>query len=227
MRATQGIGKHTSHEAPTRDRAPRDDALDALSNWPISISYFSLIASIDNAGSRCGNVTRSARHLHLVSRTGAISLDAESFKIPAAPDLIPDGEWIKLPGGNVCSAKGFKATGAYAGLRASGKKADLALVTCDTDAAVGGTFTTNVMCAAPVLYCKDVLSRKKTTRAILTNAGQANAATGELGYKDSVETAQILAKALNISPDDILIQSTGVIGRRMKRPLQGLRNDPP
>lgn len=168
----------------------------------------------DSAGFRCQNVTRSARHIQL--KTCAISLDAESFKIPGAPDLIPDGDWIKLPGGNVCSAKGFKATGAYAGLRASGKKADLALVTCDTDAAVGGTFTTNVMCAAPVLYCKDVLTRKKTTRAVLTNAGQANAATGELGYKDSVETAQVLAKALNISPDDILLQSTGVIGRRMK-----------
>lgn len=50
-------------------------------------------------------------------------------------------------------------TGAYAGLRASGKKADLALVVCDTDAVVGGTFTQNVMCAAPVLYCQDVLSR--------------------------------------------------------------------
>jgi len=146
----------------------------------------------------------------------AISLDAESFKIPAAPDLIPDGDWVKVPGGNITTAKGFKATGAYGGLRASGKKADLALVVCDTDAVVGGTFTLNVMCAAPVLYCKDVLSRKKTTRAVMTNAGQANAATGDLGYKDAVETAEVLAKALGIKPDDVLLQSTGVIGRRMK-----------
>ena len=43
----------------------------------------------------------------------AISLDAESFKIPAAPDLIPDGEWVKVPGGNITTAKGFKATGAH------------------------------------------------------------------------------------------------------------------
>jgi glutamate N-acetyltransferase/amino-acid N-acetyltransferase len=56
--------------------------------------------------------------------------------------------------------------GAYAGLRASGKKADLALVVCDSDATVGGTFTLNVMCAAPVLYCKDVLAKKKTIRAV-------------------------------------------------------------
>jgi glutamate N-acetyltransferase/amino-acid N-acetyltransferase len=57
-------------------------------------------------------------------------------------------------------------TGAYAGLRASGVKADLALVVADSDAVVGGTFTTNVMCAAPVIYCRDVMSRKKTVRAV-------------------------------------------------------------
>lgn len=43
----------------------------------------------------------------------AISLDKESFLIPAAPDLIPDGDWVKVPGGNVCTAKGFKASGEH------------------------------------------------------------------------------------------------------------------
>ena len=62
-------------------------------------------------------------------------------------------------------------SGAYGGLRASGKKGDLSLVVCDTDATVGGTFTLNVMCAAPVLYCKDVLARKKTTRAVSSPCG--------------------------------------------------------
>lgn len=46
----------------------------------------------------------------------------------------------------------------------------------------------------------------------MTNAGQANAATGDLGYKDAVETAEVLGKALGISPDDILLQSTGGSG---------------
>ncbi len=58
------------------------------------------------------------------------------------------------------------AAGVYAGLRASGKKADLALVVADAPAVAAGTFTQNVMCAAPVLYCKDVLSRKHTVRAV-------------------------------------------------------------
>ena len=58
--------------------------------------------------------------------------------------------------------------GAYAGLRASGVKADLALVVADSDAVVGGTFTQNVVCAAPVLYCKDIMAKKKTIRAVST-----------------------------------------------------------
>lgn len=63
--------------------------------------------------------------------------------------------------------------GAYAGLRSSGVKADLALIVADQDAVVGGTFTTNVMCAAPVLYCKDVLTRKETCRVVRAACGSA------------------------------------------------------
>jgi glutamate N-acetyltransferase/amino-acid N-acetyltransferase len=57
----------------------------------------------------------------------------------------------------------------YGGLRAKGDKADLALIMCETDAVVGGVFTLNVMCAAPVLYCKDILSKKDTVRAVLVS----------------------------------------------------------
>ena len=51
-----------------------------------------------------------------------------------------------------------------------------------------------VMCAAPVTYCREVLSRRDTVRAVLANAGQANAATGEQGYQDSVASAEAVAK---------------------------------
>jgi len=146
----------------------------------------------------------------------AVSQDPASFNIPGAPDLIPNGPWEKVESGNVTTPKGFKATGVYAGLRASGQKADLSLVVADADAVVGGTFTTNVMCAAPVTYCKEVMGRRKTVRAVLSNAGQANAATGDLGYADAVECAKVMAKALGVQPDDVLLLSTGVIGRRMK-----------
>jgi glutamate N-acetyltransferase/amino-acid N-acetyltransferase len=81
--------------------------------------------------------------------------------IPASPILLPDGPWKQIPGG-VTAAAGFQAAGMYGGLRAAGRKPDLALVVCDTDAVSAGTFTKNVMAAAPVMYCKQVLAEAPT-----------------------------------------------------------------
>ncbi|XP_027365643.1 arginine biosynthesis bifunctional protein ArgJ, chloroplastic isoform X2 [Abrus precatorius] len=134
-----------------------------------------------------------------------------SSYIPAAPILLPEGPWKQIPGG-VTAAEGFKAAGIYGGLRAVGEKPDLALVTCDVDAISAGSFTTNVVAAAPVLYCKRTLDISNTARAVLTNAGQANAATGEAGYQDVIECVENLAK-----PEEVLVESTGVIGQRIKK----------
>lgn len=60
-------------------------------------------------------------------------------------------------------------TGMYGGLRAKGDKADLALITCDTGAVTAGVFTLNVMCAAPVTYCKEVLAKTDTIKAVLVS----------------------------------------------------------
>ncbi|MBA0637622.1 hypothetical protein Godav_029661 [Gossypium davidsonii] len=123
--------------------------------------------------------------------------------IPAAPILLPDGDgvWKQIPGG-VTAAKGFKAAGLYGGLRAKGEKPDLALVTCDVDANVAGAFTTNVVAAAPVVYCQNVLNNTKT---------------GDAGYQDVIECANALATILQIKPEEVLIESTGVIGQRIKK----------
>ncbi|XP_050114553.1 arginine biosynthesis bifunctional protein ArgJ, chloroplastic-like isoform X2 [Malus sylvestris] len=125
----------------------------------------------------------------------AISMSAVevSAHIPAAPIFLPEGPWKQIPGG-VTAAEGFKASGLYGGLRAKGDKPDLALVTCDVDATSAGSFTTNVVAAAPVLYCKSVLKTSETARAVLINAGQANAATGDAGYQDVIECSSSLAK---------------------------------
>ncbi|KAM7254787.1 hypothetical protein ACFE04_020028 [Oxalis oulophora] len=136
--------------------------------------------------------------------------------IPAAPILLPEGPWKQIPGG-VTAAEGFKAAGMYGGLRAAGEKPDLALVACDVDAVSAGSFTTNVVAAAPVVYCKKVLETKKTARAVLINAGQANAATGDAGYQDTIDCADSLAELLRLSPHEVLIESTGVIGQRIKK----------
>lgn len=142
--------------------------------------------------------------------------EAAAKYIPAAPILLPEGPWKQIEGG-VNAAKGFRAAGMYGGLRAAGQKPDLALVLCDTDAGAAGAFTLNIMAAAPVVYCKRALAESPTARAVLINAGQANAATGDAGYADTVECADALAKALGVPPSSVLIESTGVIGQRIKK----------
>ncbi|KAL0347285.1 UNVERIFIED_CONTAM: Arginine biosynthesis bifunctional protein ArgJ, chloroplastic [Sesamum calycinum] len=150
-----------------------------------------------------------------VSAALSVEQDVSNY-IPAAPILLPEGPWHQIPGG-VAAAKGFKAAGMYGGLRAVGEKPDLALVTCDVDAISAGAFTTNVVAAAPVLYCKEMLEKSTTARAILINAGQANAATGDAGYQDVIECSHALAELLQLKPEQVLIESTGVIGQRIKK----------
>ncbi|CAI5529587.1 unnamed protein product, partial [Closterium sp. Naga37s-1] len=155
-------------------------------------------------------------------RVSAASAEAEAAAaeagkfIPAAPILLPEGPWKEVEGG-VVAAKGFKAYGKYAALRAAGQKPDLSLVLADSDATVAAAFTQNVVAAAPVLYCKKALQATSTARAVIANAGQANAATGDAGYADTVECAESLAKLLGVSAESVLVQSTGVIGQRIKK----------
>lgn len=154
----------------------------------------------------------------VISAAAAASSPSSAFDIPAAPVLIPPGPWKTLENGGVCSAKGFLANGMAAGLRASGPKADLALVAVDPAlpaAAAAGVFTKNVMCAAPVTFCRRALEGSPTARAVLINAGQANAATGDRGYADCEASASALRKALG-TDESLLLLSTGVIGRRIK-----------
>jgi glutamate N-acetyltransferase/amino-acid N-acetyltransferase len=123
-------------------------------------------------------------------------------------------DWQQISGG-ITAPKGFKAAGITAGLKPSGTP-DLALIWSETEAIAAGVFTTSQVRAACVDYCRQCLERKASARAILCNAGQANAATGEQGWQDALETAQLLGDALSITPDSILLASTGVIGQRMR-----------
>ena len=144
----------------------------------------------------------------------------EIFLLKDAPlaDLIPAGPWSVIDGG-VCAPAGFKAAAFKAGLRASGTRADCALIVADEPAVSAGCFTQNVVAAAPVLYSKKAVAGKNTARAVLINAGQANAATGALGMEDTLESAQKVASVLGLDDlNDVLIESTGVIGKRIKMP---------
>ncbi|TAE60009.1 MAG: bifunctional ornithine acetyltransferase/N-acetylglutamate synthase [Nostocales cyanobacterium] len=133
------------------------------------------------------------------------------------------GDWKEITGG-VTAARGYRAAGIKAGLKPSGLP-DLALIVSDVDAIAAGVFTTSQVRAACVDYCRQRLQTKQSARAILCNAGQANAATGIQGVKDAQESADLLAKELGISPKAILLASTGVIGPRIK--MDALRDGIP
>lgn len=123
-------------------------------------------------------------------------------------------DWQVISGG-VTAPKGYKAAGITAGLKPSGAP-DLALIYSEVEAIAAGIFTTSQVRAACVDYCRDRLQAKPSARAILVNAGQANAATGAAGVADAEECAQLLAKELDIDPNTVLLASTGVIGQRIK-----------
>jgi glutamate N-acetyltransferase / amino-acid N-acetyltransferase len=132
-------------------------------------------------------------------------------------------DWQVIAGG-VTAPKGYQAAGIAAGLKPSGAP-DLALILSESEAIAAGVFTTTQVRAACVDYCRQRLQAKPAARAILCNAGQANAATGAQGWADALESAQLLADALKISPESVLIASTGVIGQRIK--MDGMRANMP
>lgn len=123
-------------------------------------------------------------------------------------------DWQVVDGG-VTAPKGFIAAGISAGLKSTGAK-DLALILSQTDAIAAGVFTTSQVRAACVDYCRQCLQKKASARAILCNAGQANAATGEPGWQDALASAKLLGQELNVPADAVLLASTGVIGQRIK-----------
>jgi len=108
---------------------------------------------------------------------------------------------------------GFQASGIAAGIKEDGRK-DLALLYSEVPAKAAGVFTTNVFKAAPVLLDMERI-RGGAARAVIVNSGNANAATGEEGYQDAVKMARFCAGALQIDEAQVLVASTGVIGRRL------------
>lgn len=124
---------------------------------------------------------------------------------------------------SITAPAGFRASGVTAGLKASGRP-DLALVVNDGPAYVAaGVFTSNRVVAAPVVWSRQVVA-DGTARAVVLNSGGANACTGAPGLADAQRTAEHVAGALDMSADDVLVCSTGLIGERlaMDRLLAGV-----
>ncbi len=112
-------------------------------------------------------------------------------------------------------APGFRAAAVACGLKPGGAL-DLALISADGPCAAAGVFTTNRIQAAPVLYDREIMERNAASiRAVIANAGCANACTGERGMTDARRMASLTARSLDCEPDQVLVLSTGVIGRHL------------
>lgn len=118
----------------------------------------------------------------------------------------------KIDGG-VTAPKGFKAAGVYAGIKK--KRKDMALVYSVIPAKASGTFTTNIVKAAPVLWDMKLLKESSNIQAVVLNSGVANACTGVLGEENNYKMAMAMGKALGISEMSVLTASTGVIGKQL------------
>lgn len=126
---------------------------------------------------------------------------------------------ITIIEGGVTAAKGFQTASTAAGIKYRDRK-DMALVYSETPCRAAGTFTTNVVKAAPVKWDQEIVAHSDYVQAVVVNAGIANACTGAEGYGYCKATAEAAAEALNIPADAVLVASTGVIG--MQLPMEKL-----
>lgn len=118
---------------------------------------------------------------------------------------------------SVTAPRGFQAAGVTAGLKSSGK--DIALVlNTGPDHHAAAVFTTNRVAAAPVLWSQQAISDGRAD-AVVLNSGGANACTGAPGFADTHLTAERTAQALDLSAQDVLVCSTGLIGERLNMPV--------
>ena len=115
-------------------------------------------------------------------------------------------------------ARGYRYAGVVSGLRSEPDRRDVAVIVSDTPATAAGVFTQNRVCAAPVQVSRDRLPRADA-RAIVVCSGNANACTGEQGLADARRMAELVAAELHCRPEQVLVASTGVIGRPLPMPV--------
>ena len=124
------------------------------------------------------------------------------------------GMGIKIITGGVTAARGFKAASTAAGIKYKNRQ-DMAMIYSQEPCRSAGTFTTNIVKAAPVKWDKNQVTSGAPARAVVINAGIANACTGEEGMGYCGQTAEAAALALGISAESVLVASTGVIGMQL------------
>ncbi|MHB8684301.1 MAG: bifunctional glutamate N-acetyltransferase/amino-acid acetyltransferase ArgJ [Dehalococcoidia bacterium] len=127
-----------------------------------------------------------------------------------------------IEGGSVTSPRGFRAGAVYAGIKTAGEgKLDVALLASDRPCAAAAMFTRSSVKGAPVLVSQEHL-RDGHARAIVVNAGISNVAMGETGMANAREMCALAGAKLGVAPEDVLVGSTGVIGRPL--PMEKVRD---
>lgn len=121
---------------------------------------------------------------------------------------------MKIIDGGVTAAKGFLSAATAAGIKYKDRM-DMAMIYSQKPCVAAGTFTTNIVKAAPVKWDQQVVYHSDSAQAVVINAGIANACTGEEGYGYCKATADATAKILGIPADGVLVASTGVIGMQL------------
>jgi len=125
-----------------------------------------------------------------------------------------------IAGGSVTTPRGFRAAGVTAGFKRSGAP-DFAMIVSDVPANFAGAFTSCTFAAAPVQVCRKRVLASDTIRAAVINSGNANACTGETGLANAEATCVLAANKLGISPEEVVVSSTGRIGTQM--PMDTIR----
>jgi len=118
---------------------------------------------------------------------------------------------FKTISGGVCAPKGFLANGLSAGIKRSGKP-DLGIIVSERPAVTAGVFTKSSIKAAPLVVSMKHI-KKGRAQAVLVNSGNANCYTGKSGLKHAQSSTALIAKLLGILPTDVLVTSTGIIGK--------------
>ena len=114
-------------------------------------------------------------------------------------------------------ARGYRFAGVHCGIRPDPDRLDLAMVVSDQPASAGGVFTRNRVLAAPVRICKERLPSAQA-RGVVICSGNANACTGQRGLDDARRMTDLAAQAIGCTPEQMLVCSTGVIGRHLPMP---------
>ena len=132
---------------------------------------------------------------------------------------------MKVFEGGVTAPQGFQAAGLAAGIKKENTK-DMAMIYSIVPCKAAGTFTTNVVKAAPVKWDQKIVAEEPFAQAVVCNSGIANACTGEEGYGYCRQTAAAAGEALHIPAEAVLVASTGVIGKQLPMDIlaQGVKD---